>query len=49
MSPALFEQVLPQREGFALILLHVEVAADEDEDDPEDGMTSRKRYRSRAG
>lgn len=46
--PALFEQVLPQREGFAMILLHMEVAVDDEEEDPEDGMTSRERYRHRA-
>lgn len=48
--PALYEQVLHQQRGFAMILLAAELAAEEDEDDTEDRserMTSRERYRDR--
>ncbi len=43
-APELYEQVLPQRDGYALIMLWLEVADDDDEDDE---RTSAQRYRDR--
>ena len=49
-APTMFEQVLPQQTGYALILLHIEVEADADEDDdPDEQLTSRERLRQRRG
>jgi Zn-dependent peptidase ImmA (M78 family) len=50
-APTMFEQVLLQQMGYALILLHTEaVAAEEDEDsDPNEHLTSRERLRQRRG
>jgi Zn-dependent peptidase ImmA (M78 family) len=49
-TPTMFEQVLPQQMSYALILLYTEAETDEDEeDDPEDRLTSRERLRQRRG
>lgn len=49
--PTLFEQVLPQQMGYALILLHIEAVEEEDDedDDPDERLTSRERLRQRRG
>ncbi|RUW20000.1 MULTISPECIES: ImmA/IrrE family metallo-endopeptidase [unclassified Mesorhizobium] len=44
--PALYEQVLLQRDGFAMIMLSMN-PPDEDEEDPEDDLTSAQRLRRR--
>lgn len=41
--PKMYEQVLPQANGFAMILLKV-LLPDEDDYDPEDNMTSKERF-----
>jgi Zn-dependent peptidase ImmA (M78 family) len=46
--PDVYEQILFQKGGFALILLWAEKQnGDEDEDDPEEGMTSKERLKHR--
>lgn len=45
--PTLYEQVFFQREGFALILLWVEVEEDEEEQDFDENRTSKERLRYR--
>jgi IrrE N-terminal-like domain len=44
-APELYEQVLPQRDGYALIMLWLEAANDDEEDNDE--RTSAQRYRDR--
>lgn len=44
-SPELFEQVLLQANGFAMIMLWAEIA--ENEFDPDENKTSKERYRDR--
>jgi Zn-dependent peptidase ImmA (M78 family) len=45
--PQLYEQVLAQREGYAMIMLSIEPQIDEDEEDLEDGLTSAQRLKRR--
>lgn len=42
--PALYEQVLLQRDGYAQILLWAEAAADDEDEDPDEDRTSKQRY-----
>jgi hypothetical protein len=45
--PALFEQVYPQQDGYALIMLWAEAAAQDEDDDPDAERTSKQRYQDR--
>lgn len=46
--PALYEQVLLQRDGYALIMLQAELPTDEDDDhDPDEDRTAKQRYQDR--
>jgi uncharacterized protein DUF955 len=47
--PPLFEQVFFQQEGFALLMLWVEVADEDDEEDEDEARTSKERHRHRQG
>jgi hypothetical protein len=46
--PTLYEQVLLQRDGYALIMLQAEYPTDEDNDhDPDEDRTAKQRYQNR--
>jgi Zn-dependent peptidase ImmA (M78 family) len=45
--PTLCEQVLIQKDGFALIMLEAETNVDEDERDPDEDRTAKQRYQDR--
>ena len=45
-APTLYEQVYPQQNGFALIMLWLELNED-DEDEQDDDRTSKERLRDR--
>tara|TARA_R110001592_G_scaffold134305_4_gene349982 strand:+ start:740 stop:1591 length:852 start_codon:yes stop_codon:yes gene_type:complete len=45
--PELYEQVLPQARGFAIVLLWAEVP-DEDDYDPDESRTAKQRYKDRS-
>ena len=47
--PTLYEQVFFQQEGFALLMLWVELAEDDEEEDEDETRTSKERYRNRQG
>lgn len=47
--PDLYEQVLHQQEGYAIILLWTEKEEDYEDDDPEESMTSKERLKHRSG
>jgi len=48
-APGLFEQVLGQRDDYAILMLWLERAEEEEESDEEAEMTSKERLRSRIG
>lgn len=45
--PELCEQVYPQREGFALIMLSAEVEEEDEDYDPDADRTAKQRYQER--
>ena len=49
-APTMFEQVLFQQMGYALILLHTEAVteAEDEDDDPDERLTSRERFQRRS-
>jgi len=46
-APALYEQVLGQRDEFAIVMLWLEPPEDDEEEDRDDERTSKERYRAR--
>lgn len=48
-APALYEQVLHQKDGHTLIMLWLEPAADDEDDEADDDRTAKQRYRDRMG
>jgi len=47
--PELYEQVMPQRMGFALIMLWSEFKEEDEESDPDENRTSKQRLANRQG
>ena len=45
--PELCEQVYPQQEGFALIMLSAEVEEEDEDYDPDADRTAKQRYQGR--
>ncbi|GAA0860862.1 hypothetical protein GCM10009115_01160 [Sphingopyxis soli] len=45
--PRVYEQVLFQKDTFALIMLWCEESEDDEDYDPEEGKTAKERYRDR--
>lgn len=45
--PALYEQVMPQQNGFAMILLWCDLEEEEEDYDPDEDKTAKQRYRER--
>jgi hypothetical protein len=47
-APKLYEQVLGQRDDFAIVMLWLEIPDDEDEEDEGENLTAKERFRRRA-
>lgn len=48
-APQLYEQVLGQRDDFAIVMLWLEPAEEDEDDDPDAERTAKERFRERQG